>query len=184
MVHKFRPLRSHVQVAITILITLFPFYPSLASAHQDGSDNGLNVILHVEPNDVPIANTQSHFEFIYSETKPSDVFNVTSCSCRVKVTKGTKVILDTPVTTSFGNGTQATAPIVFPEVGAYTVLVSGSSPNAKFSSFTIPYSVHVDQKDISLATSTVQVERSVILGVVVAVLIGVAVWCLRRRSRA
>ena len=152
----------------------------LASAHQLGSNNGVTVVLHVDPDDAPVSGANTQLVLYYGTTMPKTVFNTRYCDCHVQVYDGTKTIADVPIKTEFGNGTQATANVTFPSAAAYQVVVSGSATSGQFPTFRVPFVVRVVAGTASNKARAAFFER---LAIGVVALIGASIAILRWRRR-
>ena len=159
--------------------------PGLASAHQIGHDNGVSVILHVEPADTPVAGVPTELRLYYGSVSAGTTFNTTFCTCRVMVTADNKTIVDEPITAEFGSGTEATAMVTFPKLAVYSVIVSGKATNGQFGTFSVPFVVRVDVAAASgnRGDQTVEV---MIVALVAFGAMGAVIWQIRgpRRRRS
>ena len=156
-------------------------WSGLASAHQLGSNNGVTVVLHVDPDDDPVSAANTQLVLYYGTTMPKTVFNTRYCDCHVQVFDGTKTIADIPVKTEFGNGTQATANVTFPTAAAYQVVVSGKASANQFPTFRVPFVVRVEAGAATSKARTAVLER-ISIAVVALIAAGVAILRWRRRN--
>ncbi len=103
--------------AVIACVATFAFAP-MAFAHQSTTSNGINVTIHVAPDDEPTAGQPATIVFV-SAKRPGWSLHRTSCGCRIKVSDSTgSELLNRRVTTR-------TTAFTFPRSGAYRVTISG-----------------------------------------------------------
>jgi len=104
---------------------LIPITP--AAAHQLASDNGVNVVLHVAPDDAPVAGRKAQLIFYLGSQSSS--FYAQNCGCQLSLNLRHRQIANPPLQLGT-NG--ATASVTFPQAGVYTVVLSGDTFHVKF----------------------------------------------------
>ncbi|MBW4062159.1 hypothetical protein HJC99_06310 [Candidatus Saccharibacteria bacterium] len=150
--------------------------PVEVSAHQLATNNGMSVILHVNPNDTPVAGGVSGLEFYFIPVSANTVFKLSDCHCQVRVKDGSKTLVDAPLGGMTSGQSQGVANVTFPRLGVYAVMVTGTSKSGQFASFSTSYELRVDVWDSSSVSASVKLERIVILAVAVLSLVGVGIW--------
>ncbi|MFI5240567.1 MAG: hypothetical protein ACHQUB_02570 [Candidatus Saccharimonadia bacterium] len=122
-------------------------YPLSAHAHTFRSDGPIRVLLHVDPDDTPIAGDASRLDFfLFDDTNK---FQAKNCNCHLLVTLGNKVILDKS-TFNDQNALDDNSfdPIVFPALGTYTIKLTGQPLSGNsFHAFTLNFFQRVDSID-------------------------------------
>jgi len=117
-------------LAIAFLIAL----PLFASAHTFKAFGNTSVMMHVNPNDDPIAGEQSNLIFLVSYKDDS----VYTCTCKVQVVDGGKTIFSAPFT-----GSDTSIPYIFPHPGVYQLVIAGTD-NAS-STFNLSFDQRVEK---------------------------------------
>lgn len=125
---------------------LFLSFAPLAQAHLLATDGSIGAVLHVDPNDQPIAGSQASFFFEFKDKE--NTFDPTHCDCTFSVAEGGKTIFSQPL---FQNApspslTNASVFYTFPQKDVYQVKVVGkpTTPNG-FQPFTLTWNFRVDQ---------------------------------------
>ena len=103
-------------------------FPGFVYAHTLKIDKNIGIILHVDPDDAPVATEETKL-FVEIEDK-NGRFNVTNpenCDCRMTILQGDTVLKTVPVTTA---GAYNQLRFTFPRSGVYYVRILGK-PNGK-----------------------------------------------------
>jgi DMSO/TMAO reductase YedYZ heme-binding membrane subunit len=112
-----------------------------ASAHVLKTDGTFGAVLHVEPDDNPIAGERSALHFDYKDT--TGKFSGSDCICGVMIFKDNKNLLDKSI--QFGNTSEELSPEIeftFPEEGVYSIVLKGQSKaQNSFAPFSLAYDV-------------------------------------------
>ena len=132
-------IKKALLLPLFVLLLSMVFSP-FASAHVLKTDGTIGAVLHVKPDDAPVAQTPITYELSFQDSKGN--FSLTDCACSIAFATGGKI-----------TGTQqldATTPTLsrntytFPESGMYTFSITGSPKNnASFRPFHLTYSVRV-----------------------------------------
>lgn len=140
---------------IFILLLVTSLHVSATSAHVLKVSNDIGITVHIDPDDAPIANTESqifvHFE---NHTKNTDTKDVVSCNCTLRIIKEGQLLFSQPfvVEDSLGH-----VSYVFPEYGSYVVSIEGIvQQNADQKAFDADFSYYVQQDSFSLEKEIVQ----------------------------
>ncbi|HVZ66666.1 MAG TPA: hypothetical protein VG917_00210 [Patescibacteria group bacterium] len=126
------------------LLALVLISPKIAYAHEFETDGSIQAVLHVDPDDTPIAGSQSNISI---EVKDStNKFDPQKCDCNVYIYQGDKNIMIQPLSfkNEGGNLYSSSFNYIFPEYGGYHVKLSGEPINQSFNSFSIVF----DQVDV------------------------------------
>ena len=150
----------------TFLLTIVFFTLTLSLsassvlAHFLETDGNIGAVLHLDPNDDPIAGQASAFFLEFKDT--SGKFDPLTCTCSADIYKGEQKVASLPLFA--GNGSrlvsgsgQATgnASFTFPNKDVYTMKVVGMPlQSGAFQPFTLNYSIRVDRDLTSASTST------------------------------
>jgi hypothetical protein len=120
-------------------------WPLAASAHIVKDDGTIEGLLHISPNDDPVAAQASTLGF--SITDASGRFAATACDCRIAVKVDGKQKLGRTVAPSevLSDGA-VLVNYTFPYQGVYTIVLEGKPKQADgFSAFKLTYDVRVAQ---------------------------------------
>ena len=133
-------------VAILLLITLF-IVPRTADAHFLATDKKIGAVLHVDPNDEPVAGQQASFFFDFKDQ--TNKFTSQNCDCTFLINEAGKTIYSQEL---FQNSNKpnlhiASATFIFPQKDVYQVQVVGKPKVANaFQPFTLSWDFRVDQE--------------------------------------
>ncbi len=116
-----------------------------ALAHVLESDNGVSAILHIKPDDRPVAEKPITINLLFS----NDVggFSLDNYNVKLFVLQNKQVKYTGAVTPKFfGAATEGEAVVKFPSAGLYTVRVQGSPITKDVPTFTLNYDdIHVGE---------------------------------------
>jgi hypothetical protein len=131
---------------LPILLLLFCIAKPV-EAHFLATDKNIGAVLHVDPNDEPIAGSQASFFFEFKDKE--NKFNPQNCDCTFFISENEKVIFSQALfqNNSSPNLTNASVFYTFPQIDVYEVKVVGKplTPNA-FQPFTLTWNFRVDQQ--------------------------------------
>lgn len=130
------------KVAIFLLILVFLFAPKKTFAHFLLTDGTIGAVLHIDPDDDPIAGGQASFFFDFKDK--SNKFTLNQCTCQFTLLENGKEITSQPLISVPNTTTTANASFTFPKQDIYKVKVTGQ-PLAKgeFAPFTLTYALRV-----------------------------------------
>lgn len=175
-----------VNCFLFLLLPITNYQLSIVSAHVLKSDGNIGAILHIDPDDDPIANQVAYFFFEFKDKQ--NKFQPADCSCTFSILEGGKEIYAQPL---FQNNpspslTNSSVIYTFPQKDVYQVKVEGT-PNTpgEFQPFTLIYDVRVD-KTADAATSSNNSSSSnyvvyLIAGVLVILGFGGAMFFRRKK---
>ncbi len=123
--------------SISVALLSLLLAPNYASAHILEENNGVSAILHIPPDDNPIAAQKTTLSFEIKQTGGG--LSVKNCDCTVSIKHDGKLIVTSAVTASSSNDGAGEATVTFPEVGAYDISLIGHAKDASFQDFTLHY---------------------------------------------
>lgn len=147
----------------SVFFLLFSFFTSVTYAHVLKSDGQIGAVLHVNPDDDPVAGEPTGFFFEFKDKE--NKFTPQSCECTFSITKDGNLIYSVPLFKD-NSSPSLTSPSIFYtfyEKGIYQVKVAGGPTNdGTFSPFTLVYDIRVAREAASAApvNSVTQSERS------------------------
>lgn len=133
------------KIHIIILTTLFFIaLPQKVFAHILKYDGSIGAVIHVEPEDDPIAgeNTNLFFEFKDKEKK----FNPADCDCRIIVNQNGTEIYSGDILAGNNNPTLTNIGFkyIFPTIGIFNIVVNGNPKTSEsFQNFSLSYDIRV-----------------------------------------
>lgn len=141
-----------------IIVTLFFGYTTLFAlstqvfAHTLKIDGNIGVNLHVDPDDTPVAGSESKFLIdIQDKSGRFNPNNPTNCECVLTILQSDSVLKTLPVT---AGGTYAQLRFTFPTSGVYRVVVEGKprGEGVPFQSFRTNFEYYVQPGDSEMTT--------------------------------
>jgi hypothetical protein len=125
-----------------LLVAIMALSPAIAEAHVLKEDNGISSVLHIDPDDNPIAGSKTTLELQFGNS--SGDFSLNNYHIGIKVSEDNKTIQTTSVASAyFGSASQGVAYVTFPRIDVYQVTVSGVSNQKAVASFSVNYLVRV-----------------------------------------
>lgn len=132
-------------IFIFFLLSIFVFTQK-AEAHFLATDRNIGAMLHVDPNDEPIAGSQASFFFEFKDKEGK--FTPQNCDCTFAIIENGKEIFSQPLFQNIAdqNLTNASVFYTFPQRAVYTIHVIGKplTSNA-FQPFMLTWNFRVDQ---------------------------------------
>jgi hypothetical protein len=128
-------------VAATLLaIAALGFATRTASAHTLDLDGDIAVVLHVNPNDMPVSSSPTSFILFFNDS--TNRFALSKCNCKATILEDTQTIVTEQLVAS--SPLQSNDPITFPKPDVYTIEVSGKPKDGHaFQPFFVSYTVRV-----------------------------------------
>lgn len=156
-----------------LLTSLFYLLTSVqhAAAHVLEANGSVGAVLHIDPEDDPIAKQQSTFFFAFKDKEGK--FTSSNCDCRVSISQQGKEIFSQSL---FQNSTDpsltnASFSFIFPQKDVYTITVVGKPyDTTAFTPFTLSYPIRVAREE-SPASSPTWITTHllhIILGIVIS----------------
>jgi hypothetical protein len=116
--------------------------PAAASAHVLKENNGMSAVLHVPPEDNPIAGEPTELNIAFGDK--ANAFSLMNCDCQVHIQSDGKTLQTLPAAPALRGATQDSAVnTTFPEGGLYHIIVTGSSRNDSFKNFRLDFLLKV-----------------------------------------
>lgn len=167
---------------ITIFLTLaVPFLliqPSV-SAHVEQTDNGVSAVMHIYPDDNPLANQATAIQFVFGGNQPS--FNVQTCGCTLTVNNGTNDVDRVGLQPVGQSKTSAKATITFPSDGVYGLSVSGKT-GISGQLFKLAYSVRVNPNGQKVSAAAASGINVLLVSAASLVLLGMGAYFMIERG--
>lgn len=115
-------------------------------AHVLESSGSVGAVMHVSPDDDPIAGQQSDFYFEFKDKE--DKFKPEDCNCIISISDSSgKEISNQPLFSGSNdvNSRSASFSFTFPQKDVYEIHISGKSNSGQFSEFNLEYELRVER---------------------------------------
>lgn len=133
------------KAALFLIISLINILiPASAYAHQLKTDHAIGAVMHINPDDDPIAGKESSFFFEFKDTQ--NKFTPAECFCTFSVLHDGNTIVTHELFPSGSSLQSSNAGTVytFPEKGVYVVRVAGTPrTSGAFQAFQLDYPIRV-----------------------------------------
>ena len=122
-------------------------------AHVSSSDNGIDIMMHINPNDTPTTEQTTDFNVYLNDSK--NKFRIDNCICVYKIQSNQNTTTNSitqSILNSQGNNDNSTRfNYDFKDPGSYTITFVGepkveTANNDKFSNFRVSFDFWVNQK--------------------------------------
>lgn len=137
-----------MRFSLSVLLFIFLIaYPFTVDAHVLKSSGTIGAVMHITPEDDPIAGEQSDFFFEFKDKEGR--FQPEDCECVARVFKAGKEIFNQPLFSSNADPSLANASFSFsfPERGIYKVNIAGKPKNDnEFNSFSLEYELRIERE--------------------------------------
>ncbi len=136
-----------LSIISSIFVLIFFVQTTPVSAHFLATDGNIGAILHVDPDDDPIAGSPSTIFFEFKDK--TNAFNPQNCNCRLDILENGKVLYSQAVFQDNKDLSQlsAAATYTFPQRDVYQIVVSGNPRSGKsFPPFKLSYELRVDRE--------------------------------------
>ena len=157
-------------VISTFVGLLMAFAPMTASAHIVKTDGTIGALLHIYPDDDPIAGQPAIMNFAF--TGRTSHLKLAQCDCVLIVNEAGREILRQTVAPGAKNGNSAiTIKYAFPKRDVYTVTLQGRpTGGATFQSFKLDYDIRVQREAVEPESSdAVRLASFSLLGIALGV---------------
>ena len=118
-----------------------------ATAHELKTSGSISALLHINPDDDPVANQPS--ELLFLITDKDKKFNPENCDCQSTVIENDQTLFSSSLfkgRSSYQGIFAPAIPYTFPHIGIYTIQLSGKPKNsADFQPFAISYTLRVEK---------------------------------------
>lgn len=143
------------KIIYTIMVALFLLSAPNAYAHILKTDGTIGAVMHINPDDDPIAAKPSDFFFEIKDTE--NKFSLSKCHCEGLVIKNDQIVYSTSLSSHNGEEdiTSAGFTYTFPDKGIYTIMVNGMPlESISFKTFSLKYTVRVDREEVNNVQTT------------------------------
>lgn len=123
------------------LLSIVVTTPAPVAAHVSQSNNGVSAVLHILPDDNPVAAEQTYMQFSFGNS--DELFRVKDCGCKLVVNDGSRDIQSLELEPIDPGSSKALAIVQFPKGGVYTLVLTGSADQANTQDFRLDYLVRV-----------------------------------------
>lgn len=116
-------------------------------AHVLQSSGSVGAVMHISPDDAPVAGVRSDFFFEFKDKK--DKFDPKICNCTVSIIEADKPIFSSGLfsTNSSPSLDNASFSFTFPRRDVYEVRITGEPRDGKtFTPFTLTYDIRVEKE--------------------------------------
>lgn len=130
--------RSHIVLFMVAVATLLLGSSAPVSAHVQNADNGVSAVMHILPDDSPVAAKLTQIQFTFGGS--TEDFSTAACACTLEVRRGSGETTTSQLTPVTGTGTTANTSVTFPREGVYDLTVKSLTGRP----FAITFVVRVD----------------------------------------
>ncbi len=128
-----------------VLLTIFTLYGlsfgSPVFAHVLKVDGNIGAVLHIDPDDDPIANLPSNFYFEFKDKQ--NQFDITKCNCQVYISESGKQLYTQAISSP-------TFSYTFLKKDVYQLVVIGQPTSGyNFQQFSLSYDIRVARENLS-----------------------------------
>jgi hypothetical protein len=116
-------------------------------AHVEQSDNGVSAVMHIYPDDNPIAGRMTDVGFAFGGRKQA--FNVKTCGCKLTINNGVSDTSTVDIRAIKQDGLTGLAAVKFPTAGVYSLSLDGLTGKGPGSTFRLVYAVRVNPGNYS-----------------------------------
>ncbi len=136
---------------VFLFITAWPTLAPTAQAHELKSDGSISALLHINPDDDPIAGQPSELLFLINDKNKK--FKAEECDCKASVTDNNETVFSSSLfkgKTSYRGIFAPAIPYTFPRKGVYTIRLVGEPKNTDgFQSFSLTYNLRIDKDELT-----------------------------------
>ena len=141
-------IQAYVQkITLPLTLILCLFSANQASAHSLKSSGTISALMHINPDDDPVAGQNSEILFLINDKDKK--FQAENCSCTASVIEDDKELFSSSLfkgKTSYRGIFAPAIPFVFPHKGIYTIkLIGGPKDQSLFQNFSISYKIRIDK---------------------------------------
>jgi len=163
-----------VKKILVLLIAIFALTITTvhtASAHELESDTTVGAVLHIQPDDNPMVNTQITYVLAFTDT--ANKLDLKACDCTVAIQRDGTTIQTQPLDASAK--LTSTNTYTFTEPGAYTIRVTGEpKTHDAFSEFNLSYPIRVTEpKSITTQAFPIALAVGFVLLIIILLLVAV-----------
>lgn len=137
--------RLHVIVSIFIIVfsITYHLFPTPSFAHFVKSEGSIGTLLHMDPEDDPVAGAESKIILEFKDTEGK--FRLAGCDCNLQILENGKELNLVPLSeVSENEKLTSITPFTFPEKNVYKLKITGKAKSAgQFTDFELDYDVRV-----------------------------------------
>lgn len=145
---------KNIALSVILLLTALFFPQNQSLAHELKSEGKISALIHINPDDDPIAGQNSEILFLISDKDKK--FQAENCNCVASVIENDEVLFTSPLfkgQTSYRGIFAPAIPFVFPHKGVYTIILTGDPKNENlFQKFSLTYNIRIDKDASTPAT--------------------------------
>lgn len=128
-------------LAAVLTVIAASLMPAQVSAHVLKNDGDIGAVMHIEPDDNPLAGVPVTYQLVFNDT--SHRFSLATCNCTVTVQNIGGVVKSEALSTK--HELDSKSAVTFPEPDVYTLKVHGEPKVAgTFQTFTLDYTIRVN----------------------------------------
>jgi hypothetical protein len=126
---------------LSTALLLVGLWVAPTQAHVLEADGGISAVLHMPPDDAPIAGKATYINLAFASGDPD--FNISDYQIQVSLQRNTSILQTASMQPDSGSSRDGTATVTFPEPGAYRLNVRGNplQSGEEGSTFELNYSV-------------------------------------------
>lgn len=133
------------KIFFTIIFFSFTFLPVKLNAHELAEDNSVAAILHIDPEDKPIAGIEQKLIFSFNDS--SKIFNLENCDCELNIFEGSSLV--DQIKLNIVASTISENSYIFKNSGRHYIKLIGNPKDDAFEPFEIDYEVNVSEGMVS-----------------------------------
>ncbi len=143
------------RIFVFLFIFFFATYITKpVSAHFVLNNNNVGVLIHIDPDDAPIAGQIAHIHLNFQDK--TGELNSSNCNCSLTITSDGKKLATVPISNLTGSEMNFMTEYVFPQKGIYSLTIQGTIDTKKQVSFKMNYDLRVDREDTPTTSTMTQ----------------------------
>jgi len=154
--------------------------PQTAAAHVLKENNGVAVVLHIAPDDNPMAGQDTTLELSFGSD--NGAFSLAHCNCMLAVRQSGRQLSQTSIQPVGNAATEGRATVHFPFMSVYDVVVSGTATDGSFAAFRLDYEVRVARASGSNGIASGSGLAVLLMGATSILLLGMLAYTYIRRG--
>jgi hypothetical protein len=134
--------QSTLLLSLALAVGVWVLVAAPASAHTLRSNNGVSAVLHIEPDDKPIAGMPITYRLLFQDA--NGAFTLANCACTATLLQQGKVLHQEALFA--GRATVSTNRLQLPAPGAYTLRIDGKpGQGTAFPAFRLKYVIQATE---------------------------------------
>lgn len=143
---------------VGILAVLATVNGGSAWAHELEQDNGISAVLHIAPDDNPVAGRDTPLDLAFTSQQPG--FDLRYCACIVNIQTSADRLFTASVVSINNLPTEGQAVVKFPRAGVYNIAVQGFTSDKLHDRFRLNYRTRVIPAAGAAADAAARTARS------------------------